>query len=248
MERLSRSWPALICSVLLAVLGIARHSHAAQIEVSTDSERGEVVVRATALIDADVDTVWRVLTDYVRYPHFIPGVRDCRVVRRDGRRVTVEQAGSALLGPLQLPVSVVYEITEVPPVELWSTAEIGTIGALESHYAVISALPPRDALPREEGRTSSTVERAVLEYRGRLTPRSSALRPLEEAVVRQTVTRQFQALADEIERTRRRTRSPALHREDDAAPTRDALRSPTHPIGDARSGGPSSAAPAKRGT
>jgi hypothetical protein len=66
---------------------------------------------------------------------------------------------------------------------LRSYAQVGFIGALDSHYRVM--------------RVGTKVS---LEYVGRLAARPGTPRTLEDAAVRQTVTRQFQALSDEIER------------------------------------------------
>jgi hypothetical protein len=177
---------------LLVPAGGATPSAAADLAISMQDEGSLVAIRASASMNADADLAWRVLTDYPRYSEFIPGVRNCRIVRRSGGAVTVEQAGSAFLGLVPIPVVIVYEITESPPGELWSTANIPGVGTLHSHYVV-----------KDDG------AKVQLEYLGRLAPWSGALRSIEQAVVRETVTRQFQGLADEIERTATVVRSSA---------------------------------------
>ena len=168
--------------MLPAMLGIARPSVPADLDVKVGQDDGFVVIHARAVIDADAGRAWRVLTDYARYPEFMPGVRDSRVVRRDGASVTVAQTGVAFLGVVHIPVAVVYAITESPPDNVWSTAKIGTLGNLYSHYVLAPDGP-----------------RVHLEYTGRLALRPDALRSVEEVVARRAITRQFQALVDEIE-------------------------------------------------
>jgi len=173
--------------VLLVGLAATRAvgGRAAPIDVQVREGPDRIVVTAAATIDADVATTWEVLTDYARYPDFVPGIRSARVVRREGARVTVEQSGTAFLGFAQLPFSAVYEIAERPTGELWSSAAIDGAGRLDSHYV----LRPMGA-------------QTELRYEGSLAVRHAAARPIEGAVARQTIARQFQALANRIERAR----------------------------------------------
>ena len=43
-----------------------------------------VMVRAEALVEAPLQTAWRVLTDYAQYPQFIPDLKSSRVLARSG--------------------------------------------------------------------------------------------------------------------------------------------------------------------
>jgi hypothetical protein len=172
-----------ILGALFTAIVLAGSSRAAQVDVRVQYDDRDLVITATSTIDADADTAWGVLTDYGRYPEFVPGIRSCRIVRRTGFAVTVEQAGTAFLGLAQIPIDVVYEITESPPTELRSFAQVAFIGELDSHYKVMPV-----------------GTKVSLEYVGRLAVRPGTPRALEDAAVRQTVSRQFQALSDEIER------------------------------------------------
>lgn len=41
-------------------------------------------------IDAPIERVWAILVDYGRYPEFVPGVKECRVVGTEGGARLVE--------------------------------------------------------------------------------------------------------------------------------------------------------------
>lgn len=153
--------------------------------ITVEAERrGEVIdVHATAWLSADVETAWRVLTDYGHYPQFIPDLHTSRVVARRGSRVTVEQAGDVRLWLMPVRIELTYDIVETAPRGLQSRAVARGLKDLTSSY-VLS--PERDGVR--------------VDYEGRITPGFSWLGKLEQQAVRLNVARQFQALADEIDR------------------------------------------------
>ena len=53
-------------------------------------------IHAGVVLNADVATAWRVLTDYGRYAEFIPDLHLSRIVARHGATVTVEQSGECI--------------------------------------------------------------------------------------------------------------------------------------------------------
>lgn len=184
---------ALIATGLL-LQGHVPAARAAEVSVDVVREPDAMRLLATALIDAGRDVAWQVLTDYPRYPAFIPDITRCRVVDRNGAVVVVEQDGNASLGPLRFPLSVRYEIVEAPPEDLRSRGTIVDHGVIESRYVL-----------RAQG------ERVQIDYAGTLRVDSRAPGPLEEAVGRSTFFRQFGALVAEIERVAaaRRAGAPA---------------------------------------
>ncbi len=175
----------LRCRIGLALLVAAASTGAKAGAASIEStRRGEAVeIHASASLNADAALAWRVLTDYERYTDFIPDLRLCRVVSRDGATVVVQQSGDARLGPLRWPIDVTFVIHELPPDRLESHAVAGSLRALESTYA----LTPSDHGTR-------------LDYVGRVTPGFALFGPIEEAAVQSNIARQFDALVAEIER------------------------------------------------
>ena len=140
-------------------------------------------IRAGALLRADAATAWGVLTDYNRYPEFVPDLRSSRVTARRGTTVMVEQSGDATLWQLHIPIEITFEITEIPPYQLHSRAVAGSLKWLASSYTM---KPTRDGLR--------------LDYVGHIIPGWEILGRIEQSAIQQNIARQFQALADEIER------------------------------------------------
>jgi hypothetical protein len=173
-------------TVVVAVLALATAAFPAfAADVSVDSQRRDeaIVIHASARLAADGATAWRILTDYGRYAEFVPDLRVSRVVARDGPTVTVVQSGDARLWWLAMPLDMTFRITETPPRHLESRAVAGSMRSLESTYELTVA---RDGVQ--------------LDYEGRVVPGFRLFGALEEYAVRANVARQFQALADEIER------------------------------------------------
>lgn len=169
-----------ITRLLLAAFALP--AAATSITVDTDRHADTIDIRASANLRANPAATWRVLTDYDRYPEFIPDLRTSRVIARRGATVTVEQSGSATLWLLKIPVEITFEITETPPYELRSRAIAGSLRAISSTYAL-----------------KPTALGTRLEYVGRVAPGFELFAAIEEAAVRQSISRQFQALVDEIE-------------------------------------------------
>ncbi len=172
-------------TVVALVLCVAATPSVGAATITVDAERrGDTIdIHATAVLNADATTAWHVLTDYDRYTQFIPDLRSSRIVSRHGSNVTVEQSGDAALWQLRIPIAITFEITESPPDRLRSRAVAGSVRALASSYA----LTPTTAGVR-------------LDYVGHVAPGWEIFGQIEQAVVEQNIARQFQALADEIER------------------------------------------------
>lgn len=168
---------------LAAMIVLAPGAAAATIAVDAERRGDTIEIRASAELKADPASAWRVLTDYERYPEFIPDLRVSRVVSRRGSIVTVEQSGDASLWLLRIPLDITLEITEFPPNRLQSRGVAGSLRAISSSY-VLSPAPPG----------------VRLEYQGHVAPGFVLFDALEDIAVHQNVTRHFQALADEIER------------------------------------------------
>ena len=184
-----RASPAIALSGSLArlagfgiALAIAAPVAAATITVSAERRADAIDVEASAVMNADPASAWRVLTDYERYVEFIPGLRVSRVVARSGTKVTVRQSGDAPVWWLPFSLDVTFEVTEIPPTRLQSRAVAGSLRSLESSYLLTPA--------------GSGVR---LRYAGRIASVYGLLGPVETFAVRQSVASQFQALADAIE-------------------------------------------------
>lgn len=171
---------AIACALVVAT---AQSAAGATVALRAERIGDAIDIHASALLDADGATAWRVLTDYNRYPEFIPDLRSSHVVARRAANVTVEQSGDAVLWLFKWPLAITFEIEETAPDHLRSRAIAGSLRALTSSYA----------LTREAAGTR-------LDYVGRVAPGFRLLGPFEQTAVERNVARQFQALADEIER------------------------------------------------
>jgi ribosome-associated toxin RatA of RatAB toxin-antitoxin module len=162
--------------------------------ISVDAERrgDNIEIHASAELKSDAATAWRVLTDYERYPEFIPDLRVSRVVSRQGQTVVVEQSGDATLWLLKIPLDITFEITETSPNAIKSRGVAGSLKSMSSGYLLT---------PVPHG--------VRLEYEGRVVPGFELFAPFELTAVQQSIARQFQALADEIERRSTGAATPA---------------------------------------
>jgi hypothetical protein len=178
----ANKWRGTGCAIGLA-LAAAQAAAAATVTVSAERGGDSIDVRASTVLKADAATAWRVLTDYDRYVEFIPDLRVSHVVARRGAMVTVEQSGDAVLWLLRVPVQVTFEIDEIAPDRIQSRAVAGSLRALTSWY------------------TLTPVPSGIrIDYFGHVTPGFALFGQIELAAVEKNIARQFQALADQIER------------------------------------------------
>ena len=129
-----------IASVLFLLLALpTQGAAAATIAVGVTSVADQIEIEASALLNADTETAWRVLTNYSRYVDFIPGLQECRVIARKGATVTVEQSGEVMLWLLHRQLDVTFEVTEVAPRRLDSRVVAGDLRAFSSRYVLTPA-------------------------------------------------------------------------------------------------------------
>ena len=169
-------------AIALAVL-IAQPAAAASITIHTERSGDTIDIHASVILNADGATAWRVLTDYNRYPEFIPDLHLSRVVSRHQATVTVEQSGIASFWLIRIPLDSTFEIGEKPPDRLMSHAVAGSLRSLASNYAL-----------------SPAATGVRLDYDGHIAPGYALFGRIEQSAVEQNVARQFKALADEIDR------------------------------------------------
>lgn len=191
----SGATPACLGIVVAWALAVAAAQPTAAATIAIDAERnGDTIdIRASVVLNADAATAWRVLTDYDRYTEFIPDLLVSRVVARRDATVTVEQSGAAALWLFKMPLDITFEIKETPPNSLQSRAVAGGLRALRSSYALTSVGPG-----------------IRLDYVGHVAPGFELFGLIEQTAVEHNVARQFQALADEIERQGAAARSHSM--------------------------------------
>lgn len=75
---------------------------------------GKVMVIDVAMtVNASVEEVWAVMTDWDNMEKFIPGITSSEIVKRDGNSYRVKQAGKVPLGPFSISYEAVRDIEVV---------------------------------------------------------------------------------------------------------------------------------------
>src|SRR5688572_15304637 len=107
---------AAVAALTVSVGAVAAQPQAAAPRVAFDVARdgASITVRATALVRADRETVWRTLVDYPRLPDFIPDMQFSALVSREGDDALVHQSGRAGIGPFTRGFSLTLAVHEVP--------------------------------------------------------------------------------------------------------------------------------------
>ncbi len=182
----------MVSALWLFLLAWPAAVHSADISVQTTRHGDSFEVEAVAEIEADVADAWQVLTDYDRLAEFIPGMRESRVVSRDGSSVVIEQRGEASLLFFTFPMRVRLAIEEYPYERIVSNAISGDFKEMHGVYH----LEARDAGLR-------------LRYEGKFTPDFVVPPLIGTLMMRSTVERRFSAMVREIEKTRRHKPVPA---------------------------------------
>lgn len=73
-------------------------------------------VEGWMLTRADRTTAWAVLTDYARFPEFVPGISSNQVLESGLGTKTIAQRGEVMAGQVRMPYEGIMRVTEVRPV------------------------------------------------------------------------------------------------------------------------------------
>ena len=172
-------------------------------EVKVDVRRSGRRFDATAVLDlaADPQTVWETITDYGALPRFMPGIRACRVIERQGQaddveHLVVEQKGEFrfLLFAQSMTVMLNIEHQHLRVAEAKAVSfDLGVfkrraIDVFEGRYELLPAAGRRRA-PRVQLRYTAVIGL-------RLPPPPT----IGSMAVRQNLTAQLEAVAGEIAR------------------------------------------------
>lgn len=64
---------------------------------------------------ADRSTAWAVLTDYARFPEFVPGISSNQVLEAGLGTKTIAQRGEVVAGQVRMPYEGIMRVTELRP-------------------------------------------------------------------------------------------------------------------------------------
>lgn len=151
---------------------------------SVERNGDAIDVSASALLRADLATVWHTLVDYERLPDFIPGMQASEAFDRHGDDLLVRQSGTAGFGPFERSFSLTLAVREFPMREVAARAIDGDFERFESSYV----------LSRDDGSGTR------LDYAASMRPKGGVPPLVGVPVMRQTMQRQFAALLAEAER------------------------------------------------
>jgi ribosome-associated toxin RatA of RatAB toxin-antitoxin module len=168
---------------VVAFLFSAATLHAADVNVKPSADGGFIDISASAFVVADVDSAWRVLTDYDRYSEFLPDLHVSRVRERTAAGAVVEQRGDARFLFLRQPIEVTFAVTESAPRSVRSVAMRGSFREFEGRY---------DLVPVAGG--------VRFTYTGRLVPGDAIPAWLTAVALKRNVEQHFRGLAAEMAR------------------------------------------------
>lgn len=105
----------------------------------------------TQELGADIQTVWKVITDYEKYPEFVAGVHSVKVEKRDGNKARVRY-GIELLGK---EINYVLDHVEEAPHRMhWTMVESNIMKSNEGEWELV-----------EQGSTTNATYRLVLDLK-----------------------------------------------------------------------------------
>lgn len=176
----------------LVLVSVPVLAYASEVRFDVHWHGDAIDLAGRAELPGDVATAWRVLTDYDRYPRFIPDLASSRTVSRNASTAIIEQRGEARWLLFRQPLEVTFSVTETAPRLVHSRAVSASFRELESRYEL-------QALPGGGVR---------LEYSGRFVPAAGNLAFVDLAAARANLRRQFEALVREMSRQGTGERGP----------------------------------------
>jgi ribosome-associated toxin RatA of RatAB toxin-antitoxin module len=142
-----------------------------------------VVCRATLAVRASRERVWKVLTDYERYPRFLPDIEISRVAYRGPEGLVLEQRGTVGLLFVSRTIEVRLGALETAPHSLQLRLLSGNLRDMQGRYDL-----------HEQGGMTRMV------YQGRFLAEADLPPFMALAMVRHALTRQLGGLVAEMER------------------------------------------------
>ena len=161
-------------------------AQAAEVTVNATRSGQTLQVEASAEFEGSLSRAWQVLTDYARFPAFVPDLHVSRVISRDGNNTLVEQKGAARLLFWSYPMDVRLAVTEHPYERVESRSVAGNFREMQNTY-------------RLEMRRGYV----YLHYSGRMVPDFDVPPLIGTWALQHNVESTFRALVNEMERAPR---------------------------------------------
>jgi|JFJP01.1.fsa_nt_gi ribosome-associated toxin RatA of RatAB toxin-antitoxin module len=100
----------LFLSCLLVQLTLA-----AETRMNVRQTGSMLMVEGQLEVPVNQTTAWAVLTDYARFPEFVPGLNSSRLLEERNTSKWVEQRGTVIAGQFRMPFQGVVKIEELRP-------------------------------------------------------------------------------------------------------------------------------------
>jgi ribosome-associated toxin RatA of RatAB toxin-antitoxin module len=86
--------------------------HAAETRMNVRQAGSMLIVEGQLEVPVNQTTAWAVLTDYARFPEFVPGLNGSRLLEERNTVKLVEQRGTVIAGQFRMPFQGVVKIEE----------------------------------------------------------------------------------------------------------------------------------------
>lgn len=180
----------LIGCMLLSFQPAFAQKPAPQTNFSALREGEFIIVSASVDLPVAAALAWSVLTDYERYPRFITGLRESRIIARGPSALVLEQKGEFGILFFSQAVETRMLVVETPPRSIVSRSIGGSFRDMTGRY---------ELQPLPQG--------VRLIYSGQLVPEFGVPPLIGMPAVRYVLWREFSEMVDEI----MRRAAPALN-------------------------------------
>jgi len=101
----------LLQSLLISCLLVLPAS-AADIQMQVRQDGSMLTVEGKLKVAVNPNAAWAVLTDYARYPEFVPGINSSRILEQRGNLKLIEQRGVINGGQIRMPFQGAIQVAE----------------------------------------------------------------------------------------------------------------------------------------
>ncbi|HZP93130.1 MAG TPA: SRPBCC family protein [Burkholderiales bacterium] len=153
----------------------------AETQVSVSKEATVFSVEAVSRVSASQRVAWETLTDYARYPRFVPNLGLSRLASRNPLRV--QQKGDFGILFFRKEIYATFDVAERPPSSIRFHAVEGNLKSLDTEVS----------LEERAGATS-------IRYHSTIEPDFWVPPLISSTIIRISIREKLQAVAEEIER------------------------------------------------
>jgi ribosome-associated toxin RatA of RatAB toxin-antitoxin module len=102
----------LLQTLLLTSLMVT-FATAAETRISVREEGRFLTIQGQLSVPVNPATAWTVLTDYARFPEFVPGIHGSRILQQRNTMKMIEQSGMVTAGSFRMPFQGLAQVEEL---------------------------------------------------------------------------------------------------------------------------------------